>query len=328
MKLSFGILASCHVAYAQYKPKKWHSKWVQKSAQSPMKAFGRSLTAGVEQNPCENATLTFIDENEIENGYWVCPEMTEAQSEISCFGKCNEGHEQQWKRALVIVQCKNPPNTKSKVKGDLVCSENSSEEEKCKNAESDFISQNPIENGHFVCKDDTENEHRICTATCDDENAQSRWKSGIFYVVCGEKIKIKNKLKGELACLSTSSENLCQAVIDNGDINIPSGSLVYTHEKKGTLNYDVKCDDDKIMGSASCKDGKFWSKKLRDFPNTCNSSMVCREEQAYNVTDIGDGEWKCKNKQPNEMFCKGKCNQEKSKMNDGSILKKFKSYYF
>jgi len=91
MKLSFGILASCHVAYAQYKPKKWHSKWVQKSAQSPMKAFGRSLTAGVEQNPCENATLTFIDENEIENGYWVCPEMTEAQSEISCFGKCNEG---------------------------------------------------------------------------------------------------------------------------------------------------------------------------------------------------------------------------------------------
>ena len=74
------------------------------------------------------------------------------------------------------------------------------------------------------------------------------------------------------------------------------------------------------MGSASCKDGKFWSKKLSDFPNTCNSSIVCREEQAYNVTDIGDGEWKCKNKQPNEMFCKGKCNQEKSK-NGHSKLK-------
>ena len=133
-----------------------------------------------------------------------------------------------------------------------------------------------------------------------------------FQVVCGEKIKIKNKLKGELACLSSSSENLCQAAIDNGDISIPSGSLVFTHEKKGTLNYDVKCDDDQIMGSASCKDGKFWSKKLSDFPNSCNSSIVCREEQAYNVTDIGDGEWKCKNKQPNEMLCKGKCNQEKS----------------
>ena len=82
MKLSFGILASCNFANAQYKPKKWHSKWMEKTAKNPMKAFGRSLTAGagadVEQNPCENATLTFVEGNQIENGYWVCPEMTEA----------------------------------------------------------------------------------------------------------------------------------------------------------------------------------------------------------------------------------------------------------
>merc|ERR1712210_309863 len=115
MKLLIGILASCNFANAQYQQKKWHSKWMQKTAKSPMKAFGRSLTtgAGSEQSPCENATLSFVEENQIENGYWVCPEMTEAQSEISCFGKCNDGFEQEWKRALVIVQCKNPPNTKS-----------------------------------------------------------------------------------------------------------------------------------------------------------------------------------------------------------------------
>ena len=116
------------------------------------------------------------------NALTGCRAQILAQSEISCFGKCNEGFNQEWKRALVIVQCKNPPNMKSKVKGDLTCSENSTEEDKCQNAEADFISQNPIENGHFECQNDAESGHRVCNATCDDENARSRWKSGMFYV--------------------------------------------------------------------------------------------------------------------------------------------------
>ena len=132
-------------------------------------------------------------------------------------------------------------------------------------------------------------------------------------VLCGEKIKIKSKLKGELACQASSSGDLCKAALDNGDFSIPSGSLDFTHEKKGTSNYEVKCDDGQVMGTAQCKDGKFFSKKLADFPDSCSSSSFCTEEVAYNITDIGDGYWQCKNKQPNELYCKGKCNQEMSK---------------
>ena len=90
MKLAVGFLATLNIANAQYKPKKWHSKWIKKSAKNPMKAFARTST-GEDQSPCENATLTFVQENPIDNGFWNCPSMEEAQSEISCFGKCNEG---------------------------------------------------------------------------------------------------------------------------------------------------------------------------------------------------------------------------------------------